>query len=968
MKRFIVSTLSLSIGVLTACQSQTFVNTLPQTRPIIAQETSQAQGIYGSIQSQLDSSKQASLKFKLFYPRPQNKTFKTAGLDCTAISTIKVTIEGIGISAPIFADGADGAGHIAAGGCTLTATVSGVPVGNSRLATVEAFDGTTTLIPGSMIRSAFNITSGTSAAEISYRTTPVGSIVQEMLQGGSPTPYLSSTLDLSALNTFIDTLTGVTGSPGTYTYTNHPYLINAQTIASDLQALEGDVSQLNGSNPAYSSSTGFISGNLNDLEPNDNIQVNLRDPGSNQYGPLNVGGTSLGFFIPNTVPGNWTVELVNNTNGQSQTLTNVAHNATGIQVNLGWPVGQWVRSKGPESAQVNDIEEKPGGTNILYVATEGGGVFKRDTSVNNDWNPINNGLGTLNVRALASDPAVPSTIYAGVAGGNGVYKSIDEGANWTAANTGLPVNDITTILVDDTTIPSRLYAGTNGDGVYESIDSGANWSAVNTGAMASSTKVVRALELDPGAGPPATTRRYYAVVEGSGFLTTSTANPGDAGSWQLSNGSGGGTLANLNITSMTRNGFAVHVGTDNGQVYESASIGGFDPWINVSTGLSSDRITSIVNDSFNYYTGHNGSVFHSTNPFGSGWSTADASSQLYNKQIQTLLQQSGIIYAGTKGGVFSYFAGNWMSLNNFPLAKSLAGARITALVLDPADQNKMYAAVEGDSVHFTSDAGNTWISMGMAPLPFEVTALAVDPQSGEIFAGTDGQGIFKSNFGPWTTYNDGTITAGLNITSMVITDEATNNLYIGTQGNGIFKTPTNGISGTQMPGTTGNNYYSFAVKPGDPLTLYSGSDSGAIYKTSDGGGTPWSTVTATGSTGTITHLNLSAATPTTLYASSDNGSGGVYKSTNEGTGWSNITTGLPVTSMTGLAVKPSDADEIYVSMGSNGVYKSIDGGSNWNAYMTALPGGASMNHLVIWPNSAKMFAGSLGMSVFKVNL
>ena len=69
--------------------------------------------------------------------------------------------------------------------------------------------------------------------------------------------------------------------------------------------------------------------------------------------------------------------------------------------------------------------------------------------------------------------------------------------------------------------------------------------------------------------------------------------------------------------------------------------------------------------------------------------------------------------------------------------------------------------------------------------------------------------------------------------------------------------------------------------------------------------------------------------------------GGVYKTTNGGTTWTNVTEGFLNTSSVGaIAVAPSNANVVYVGMGEHtirgttlshgdGVYKSSDGGKNW---------------------------------------
>jgi len=56
----------------------------------------------------------------------------------------------------------------------------------------------------------------------------------------------------------------------------------------------------------------------------------------------------------------------------------------------------------------------------IYVGFDVGGVYK-STDPEENWKPVNDGLGVLYFNALAVDPSDPSVIYAG-SSGNGIYK------------------------------------------------------------------------------------------------------------------------------------------------------------------------------------------------------------------------------------------------------------------------------------------------------------------------------------------------------------------------------------------------------------------------------------------------------------------------------------------------------------------------------------------------------------------
>jgi photosystem II stability/assembly factor-like uncharacterized protein len=66
---------------------------------------------------------------------------------------------------------------------------------------------------------------------------------------------------------------------------------------------------------------------------------------------------------------------------------------------------------------------------VLYIGGPGG-VWKSSDS-GKTWKAMNQGLMTLNVRALAMAPKNAQTLYAGT-NGSGLYRSTDAGATWTA--------------------------------------------------------------------------------------------------------------------------------------------------------------------------------------------------------------------------------------------------------------------------------------------------------------------------------------------------------------------------------------------------------------------------------------------------------------------------------------------------------------------------------------------------------
>ena len=141
------------------------------------------------------------------------------------------------------------------------------------------------------------------------------------------------------------------------------------------------------------------------------------------------------------------------------------------------------------SGRVSDVEQHPTNSNIVYIGSAGGGVWKsNDGGVK--FNPIFDKY-CQSIGVVSIDPSDPdNTVWVGtgevwtrnsVSLGNGIYKTTDGGKNWSKM--GLETSDRISSIQIDPKNPSTVYVGVLGAlwsdsqdrGVYKTTDGGKTW-------------------------------------------------------------------------------------------------------------------------------------------------------------------------------------------------------------------------------------------------------------------------------------------------------------------------------------------------------------------------------------------------------------------------------------------------------------------------------------------------------------
>jgi uncharacterized repeat protein (TIGR01451 family) len=214
------------------------------------------------------------------------------------------------------------------------------------------------------------------------------------------------------------------------------------------------------------------------------------------------------------------------------------------------------------------------------------------------------------------------------------------------------------------------------------------------------------------------------------------------------------------------------------------------------------------------------------------------------------------------------------------------------------------------------------------------------------------------------------------IPPMVIDPTNPQNLYYGTYR--IYQT-TNGaaswtpISGDLTSGTNSPTISTIAVAPSDSNRVYIGTNDGRVQTTANataGASAIWANITGTLPNRAVAQVVVEPNSASTAYAvmsgftfGSDT-QGHIFKTTNAGNTWTDISGNLPNIPADDLVVDPDVLNWLYVAT-DIGVYASTNGGASWTPFGTGLPR-TVVSSLKLHRASRTLRAATMGRSAWDI--
>jgi MYXO-CTERM domain-containing protein len=682
---------------------------------------------------------------------------------------------------------------------------------------------------------------------------------------------------------------------------------------------------------------------------------------------------------------------------------------------------------GPVAGRASAVAVDPTDSMTIYAGYALGGVWKTSDG-GATWAPLSDYEPTLAVGSIAIDPAASETIYVGTGeaapylgySGEGIFKSTDGGKSFTKiGGTTLDGFSIGRLFLD--VAAGAMYAtafygslgrgqicnfdvDAPGQGLYRSTDGGTTWTSIFPGKVVDvevDTSVMPrrlfvgefeggAMRSDDGGGTwvaPAGLPKAASRVE----LALSAADPSIVYAGMGLNGAGA-----IYVSQDGGKSFTSMAGAPDycqGQCYydNAVAVDPADPktlyvggdlcgiW---KTTNATDPMPTWVNVSFE------GQACLSGQNWAAGFVHPDVHAIVFDPSAPST------VLAATDGGLSrSLDAGaTWSSLT-----AGVSTLQIYALCADLEDPVKLYGGAQDNGSFMRTSASLTWRGL----VDTDGGPCAVDPKNPRLILGSrSGASVFRTTDGfastPLVVFatDPGTCQPSapgcgdrVGFIAPLVGDPSTAaTFYVGTYK--LYKTTAGGaptswkaISGdltagamsVTCPNAAGlpsldDALTVIAVAPSAPDTLYTGSQAGRIFATSDGG-SHWSRVDRPPLPARwVSAIAVDPRDPKLVFAAFSGfdaatpaAPGHVFRSGDGGASWElrDIGADLPVDA---LLAHPVGSDLLYAGTDS-GLLVTTDGGKSWMPFDDGLPE-VAVYALVYQRSASALVAGTYGRSAW----
>ena len=650
--------------------------------------------------------------------------------------------------------------------------------------------------------------------------------------------------------------------------------------------------------------------------------------------------------------------------------------------------------------RITDIEMPLSDINTVYAGTASGGIFK-STDQGDNWFPIFDDALSLAIGDMAISESNEDLIYVGTGepnggggsiayDGYGVYKSEDAGENWT--HIGLEeVGSIGKVIIDPTD-NDKVFVAAMGDlfgnsperGIYRTIDGGSSWDQVLT--LTDSTGGIDMVihPEDPNIILAAMWERLrrpsYRDYAGESSGIYKSVDGGDTWS-KITVDLPTGQIGRIGLTISSSPPYQVWalVGGDDFRyigIYKSPDLG--ESWEDLGlNGIDRNETSYWFNKIFVDPTNPEKlftaclDMFQSTDG-GDSWFYSSDNMHVDQHTIFIHPLNPDLVFAGNDGGVYRSFDGGfgWDKKNTLPITQFYTTA------IDPTNNDRMYGGTQDNGTVRTTAGVDDWQRI----LGGDGFVVQINPNNGaNLYYEWQFGNLYRSeNLANTDNYIKPTDLENFNWNTPHLIDPNNDNIiYAG--GESLWKSTDRGdnwqIIGRDFTNSGGGNLAfgtitSIDISPLNSNVIYVGMDDGNIWGTRNGG-LSWTDLEAQIPDRWVTKIHADPNNEEVVYVSISGYRyneyiGHIFKSTDHGANWTDISQQLPELPVNDFIVDPLVEGQIFVAT-DIAVFMTEDEGQNWTILGEDLPN-VPVTDIDFDANTGWLTAATYGRSMYRINI
>ena len=590
---------------------------------------------------------------------------------------------------------------------------------------------------------------------------------------------------------------------------------------------------------------------------------------------------------------------------------------------------------------VTAMAQVPGQPHTLYAGTEGLGVYKSSDGGAN-WTKLPVSLPAEAV-VYGIVVAPDGTVVLGTT--KGVRVSTDGGATWQPRNNGLPHQEVWNLKGLQVGETFRLYgtlitrgtqgnAGTFQGGLYVSDDLGQSWQERNGN--------LPRMQSDG---------RFY-------FYQQFAVNPLNPQTIYI-----GTTLGYPNQALAAYEDWGIYRSYDGGQTWQRIDTRVEEGWMDQT--FFNERHALILamapSDTSILYWGRD--WVYRTDDAGATWTqvyTRKTPTGWQGRGMELMMVESlaffpsrpGTLFVGYDDmGPFRSIDGGSTFMPMDPYQDPYEGYDAVKEILIDPDNGDMYISrydgfgaarnygFDTGKIFMSRDLGKTWVDLS-AGLPDGRPHLAVDFSSGSpgkrtLYAASYNNGVYKFTGNTWTPINQGLGSKAAKAWTLLIHPSNPAVLYLGLNGlgtgGGLYQSADGGASWSRLSTFPDLDVLCLVVDPATGALYAAGTENydwshtGGLYRSTDGGAT-WERLT---DLPRVVDVAVHPSNSDILYIGQQpwysvwqpDVAPGIYRSTDGGKTWENITGDLGHTFVLFVTIDPRPPHAVYVGTGGGGLWR-----------------------------------------------